>query len=101
MKSLLTITTFVLASLFMINAQALKVELRGQEAKKVYNSLTGVQEEGAAGHSYRTGKSINCRYTNADMDDKQGKPINRQDARRYACAIELNQDGLATPAQNF
>ncbi|WP_454785494.1 hypothetical protein [Legionella sp. WA2024007413] len=85
----------------MPTAYAMQFNIHGTQAKKLYNMLTGpgVQEEGAAGHSYRKGKSILCRYTNADMS-KNGKEVPKKSPSRYACSIYFNHNGLATPGQN-
>ncbi|WP_454783342.1 hypothetical protein [Legionella sp. WA2022007384] len=94
----------VLTSICFFNipaAYAMQFNIHGTQAKKLYNMLTGpkVQEEGAAGHSYRKGKSILCRYTNADMS-KNGKEVPKTSSCRYACSINFNHNGLATPGQN-
>ncbi|STY28336.1 Uncharacterised protein [Legionella wadsworthii] len=80
---------------------AMQFNIHGKEAKKLYNELTGpkVQEEGAAGHLYRKGKSILCRYTNADMS-KNGKEVPKKSAYRYACSIHFNHNGFASPGHN-
>jgi hypothetical protein len=77
------------------------IKIEGENAKRIYNRLTGpaVDEEGAAGHIFRTGKSIFCRYTNADVDDSQGNPMPRQDARRFQCLIKFNKNGYAAPGK--
>lgn len=76
--------------------------IEGVPAKKIYESMTGpaVANEGAAGHLYRTGKSIFCRYTNADMADHNGHNLPANDSKRYTCTIKFNQDGLALPGKN-
>jgi hypothetical protein len=85
-----------------INAADISLILHGQQAKQIYQSLSGpaVQNEGAAGHLFRKGKSILCRYTDVDMDDKQGNPIPNNDPRRYVCSIKFNNNGLAFPSGN-
>ncbi len=103
MKRLLPIITFLIGLFFMLNAYAVDqvtVQITLQQAKNIYDMMTGpaVQDEGAAGHLYRTGKSIVCKYINADMDDSDGHPILSKDPRRYICNIKFNHDGLALPA---
>ena len=88
--------------LFSIStAYAMQFNIHGKKAQKLYNALTGpkVQEDGAAGHLYRKGKSILCRYTNADMT-KNGKEVPKKSACRYACSIHFDHNGLATPGLN-
>lgn len=102
MKRLLPMITFLMGLLFMLNVYAVNtvtVQIKLQQAKNIYNMMTSptVQNEGAAGHLYRTGKSIVCKYINADMDDSHGHSIPSKDARRYICNMKFNQDGLALP----
>lgn len=104
MMRILTLSFILLTTIIFIQPAFAFVNLKieGKEAKKIYVSLTGpaVQQQGAAGHIYRQGKSILCRYTDADMDDNQGNPIPQDDSRRYACSMKFNINGLATPGNN-
>lgn len=90
-------------TLMMTNAYAIlpdaQIKIEGHEAKYIYNAMRGsaVENEGAAGHFYRHGKSVLCRFVNADMDDAQGKPVPRSDARRFACVLTFDKNGLASP----
>ena len=98
--------TFILASAFISNAIAAAgthVLIDGNQAKKIYNSLTGseVQQEGAAGHIFRTGKNIACRYTNADMSDKSGKEVGRESLKRFKCAVQIDTNGVTSPSSDF
>jgi hypothetical protein len=74
----------------------------GMAAKKIYETLTGpaVTNDAAMGHFYRKGKNVLCRYVNADMPDKKGNNISREDARRYTCMIKFNNNGEAFPGDN-
>lgn len=102
MKRLLPVVSlmglFVMLNVHATNQVTAQIKL--QQAKNIYNTMTGpaVQNEGAAGHLYRTGKSIVCKYTDVDMNDSHGHPIPVQDPRRYACTMKFNHNGLATPA---
>ncbi|MCD6040000.1 MAG: exported protein of unknown function [Gammaproteobacteria bacterium] len=103
MNRLLLIPSLLMGLFFMLNIYAANqviVEIKFQQAKNIYNLMTGplVTNEGAAGHLYRRGKSIVCKYINADMNDSNGRPIPSQDARRYNCNMKFNQDGLALPS---
>lgn len=103
MKSSLSFSFLILGACFAFNSQAatgLKIE--GKQAKLIYNSLTGpkVHEEGAAGHLYRQGSSILCRYTNADIT-KNGKNVPPYAACRYACTIKFDHNGLASPGKTL
>jgi hypothetical protein len=104
MKAYLTtsILLFLSAFLHMQIANAANLKIEGVKAKKLYQSLVGpaVQNDGAAGHIYRIGKSIVCRYTTAEMDDKYGHSIKVYDPRRYACSIKFNSNGFAKPGNN-
>lgn len=91
--------TFLLLNLATANA-SVNVHIKGKEAKKIYMAMTAIEEDGAAGHMFRKGKSVFCRYTNADMDDGHGNSIPNGDPRRYACAINFNKNGYATPGSN-
>ncbi len=103
MKRLLPMLVFFLIGLiFMLNVYAVNqviIQINLQQAKNIYNTMTGptVKSEGAAGHIYRIGKSIVCRYTDVDMDDSHGHPIPSKDARRYFCNMKINHNGLALP----
>ncbi|WP_347251814.1 hypothetical protein [Legionella sp.] len=91
-----------LLSIFTVQASSTtSVLLKGKEAKRLYNFLTGssVQQEGAAGHLYRHGTSILCRYTDADMT-KHGKTIPLHASSRYACTVNFDHNGHASPGQN-
>lgn len=102
MKSYLPLPFLILGACFAFNSQAASsLEIQGKQAKLIYNSLTGpkVHEEGAAGHLYRQGKSLLCRYTNADIT-KHGKNVPREAACRYACTIKFDHNGLASPGKN-
>jgi hypothetical protein len=103
MKLFVSIMLSLAGLFFMINVYAVNqvtAQIKLQQAKDIYNTMTGstIQNEGAAGHLYRTGKSIVCKYTNVDMDDSHGHSIPRKDARRYFCSMKFNHDGLAMPA---
>lgn len=95
---------FVFTSIYLFSistSYAMQFNIHGKQAKKLYNELTGskVQEEGAAGHLYRKGKSILCRYTNVDMT-RNGKEVPKKSAYRYACSIHFDHNGFASPGQN-
>lgn len=81
-----------------IHANSTVVKIYLKQAKKLYNETTGplVKNEGAAGHLYRTGKSIVCIYTDVDMDDAYGHSIPMQDPRRYECKMQFDNNGLAS-----
>lgn len=103
MNRLLSMMTFLIGLFFMLNAYAknsIVVDIKHQQAKNIFNAMTGpaVQNEGTAGHLYRTGKNVVCKYINADMDDSHGHLIPNKDARRYFCRMKFNQNGLALPA---
>lgn len=105
MKSLLTRFIWVIGSFLILisqtaNAASADIKLKGQQAKIIYNAMTAVQEDGAAGHMYKHGKSVLCRYTNADMSDSNGNNIPSGDPRRYACSLHFNKFGQATPGKN-
>lgn len=100
--TLLAGVSFVITpALAQKTAPGINYHIENEHAQTVYEALTGVQEEGAAGHSYRTGKSINCWRINADMDDAKGKPIPQDDARRYKCSMHIDSNGLITPGGNY
>lgn len=71
------------------------ISIAGQQAKDIYLFLTGphVDAQGAAGHLYRRGTNIVCKYVNADMDDAKGRSIPRQDVRRYSCEMTIDRNG--------
>jgi len=79
------------------------LQFNGEQAKMLYDYLTGsaVQAEGAAGHSYRIGKTVTCRYTNVDVSDTQGHDIPQQDPRRYACSMKMDHEGFVSVNHNF
>ena len=83
------------------NQSSIPVEIKNKRAKKIFENLTNVQEEGAAGHSYKKGKSILCWRVNADIDDGQGRPIPLNDVRRYKCRLNVDASGLATADNRF
>ncbi|TAK76027.1 MAG: hypothetical protein EPO11_04770 [Gammaproteobacteria bacterium] len=94
----------ILGSSFIFTAQAANaktLKIDGGAAKALYNSLTGpaVQQDGAAGHLYRRGTSILCRYIDVDMSYK-GKPVPMNSSMRYACSITFDNNGLASPGPN-
>ena len=101
MKPLLNGILTLVSVLFVTNicANSVSVQIKLKQAKNIYNAMTGpaVQNEGAAGHLYRTGKSIVCIYTNVDMDDSKGNSIPMQDPRRYVCKMQIDANGLALP----
>jgi len=109
MKRTFTRLTTILLSMFLVNAAVADnvtgthVVIDGLQAKQIYNALTGgdVEQQGAAGHLFRQGKSITCRYTNADMSDNAGKTITREDPTRYLCAAQIDKNGLASKSTNF
>ncbi len=96
MKYLLALTTLFVALNAAAEGLTFKIE-NPQDAQALYQIMSGVQEEGAAGKSYRKGRSIICWHVNADMNDDQGKLIPQDDARRYACSMHFNNKGLALP----
>lgn len=79
------------------------LQISGEQAKTLYNYLTGssVQNEGAAGHQYRLGKSLTCRYASADMSDAQGKSVPQEDARRYTCGMKVDHEGIVSVNSSF
>lgn len=95
---------FVFSAVFIGSAHAdtLKIKITGQQAKTIYNSLTGkkVQAEGAAGHLYRKGQTIVCRYTDVDITQK-GKSVPMSDPSRYVCGIQFNKNGAASADESF
>ncbi|KTD20871.1 Uncharacterised protein [Legionella lansingensis] len=103
MKSYLPLSLLIVALFSAFSAQAAgqQMWIKGTQAKLLYNSLTGpkVQEDGTAGHLYRIGTSILCRYTNADIT-KKGKKVPPYAPCRYACTIKFDHNGLASPGQN-
>ena len=96
-----TLTVGSLLIVGMQTANATKLLIHGAEDKKLYNSLTGpsVQREGAAGHLYNKGQSILCRYTDVDIT-KNGKSVSMKAPSRYACSVQFNHNGLASPGPN-
>ena len=105
MKKLLMVMMMIslLGSLFVLNVYAvnqIKVTIKFEQAKDIYNTMTGtsVQKGGAAGHLYRTGKSIVCQYTDVDMNDSQGHSIPKQDPSRYVCTMQVDSNGFAISA---
>jgi hypothetical protein len=72
-----------------------------QDAQALYQILSGVKEEGAAGHTFRKGRSILCWHTNADMNDAQGNPVPANDPKRYGCSMHIDDRGRALPGQPF
>ena len=107
MKTISTLRRACLALLLFstpILAQAdTSLKLSGDQAKILYNYLTGsaVQNEGAAGHQYRMGKVVTCRYTDVDMSDVHGKSIPQEDPRRYACGMKMDREGFVSVNSNF
>lgn len=101
MTKIFQISVCIFSLAFLSNAHALQVRLKGEEAKAIYNSLTAIPEDGAAGHFYRKGKSILCRYTNADMDDSRGKLLAAKNPARYACVMQLDENGFASPGDQI
>ena len=96
--------TWILGPILILGSHAVcatELVIHGKEAKHIYNSLTGsaVQNEGAAGHLYRQGKSILCRYTDVDIT-RHGKPVSAKSPCRYACSITFDANGLASPGPN-
>lgn len=75
-RLLLGTITFTLGSLFGSQVHAMTLNFHGKQAKHLYHTLSGptVTHEGAAGHLYRKGKSILCRYTDVDIT-KHGKSV--------------------------
>lgn len=95
----------VFTAAFMTSAYAadtLKITITGQNAKNIYNSLTGkkVQAEGAAGHLYRKGQNIVCRYTDVEITQK-GKSVPMNDPSRYVCGVRFNKNGVASSDESF
>ena len=80
---------------------AMELHLHGKKAMNLYNELTGpaVHKEGAAGHLYRKGKCVLCRYTDVDMTE-HGKAVPKHSPQRYACTIKFNHNGHAKPGSN-
>lgn len=93
--------SFLTSAYAQTNSPGINYHIQNEHAQAIYNALTGVQDDGAAGHSYRTGKSIKCWRINADMDDAKGKAIPQEDPRRYKCSMHIDNDGLATPGDNY
>ena len=79
----------------------LTFRVENEHAQAIFETLTGVQEEGSAGQSYKKGKSVLCWYINADINDAQGKPIPAKDPKRYACSMYFDSNGLVTPGNKF
>lgn len=102
MKTFLITTALMVGSMMLLNnvyaSNEVITTIRLQQAKNIYNAMTGpeVKNDGAAGHLYRIGKSIMCKYTNVTMDDHNGHPISMEDPRHYVCIIKFNQNGLAS-----
>lgn len=92
--SVLILTTFI-GSAYSASGITLKIE--DTRAKTIFESLTKVEPDGAAGHTFKNGKNIRCWMTTADMDDARGKPIPLYDARRYGCSMHIDNTGLITP----
>jgi len=76
--------------------------MKGKPAKELYLFLTGpqVDAEGAAGHLYKRGQNVVCKYVNADADDDNGKPMPQQDPRRYSCVMYLDRNGVVKVSQS-
>lgn len=106
MKSLCNLFVFGVIIGYAMNVSAqpssgINYKIKNQQAQHLYDALTGVSEDGAAGHIYKQGKSILCWHINADMNNSQGKPIPSNDPSRYACSIHFDKDGLASPGNRF
>jgi len=99
-KIVLLISVLFLANNLYASNEVL-IKIQGQQAKTLYNAMTGsdVANEGSAGHLHRTGKSVQCIYTNVELNNKHGKPITMQDPAHYVCKINFDANGLATPGQ--
>lgn len=96
-------TMFVIIGIFSSANAMTNATITGKKARLFYNYLIGssVQSEGAAGHLYRKGKNINCRYTNVDMSDNNGNNIPQHDPRRYSCSFQINHNGYSFPGNHF
>lgn len=72
--------------------------IRGVQAKKIYNILTGsfIQEDAAMSHLYRKGHNLVCQYTSADIT-QHGINIPPYHSSRYRCAMEINSNGFIKP----
>lgn len=92
---------FLLLTPFLAQADT-SLRFSGEQAKTIYNYLTGsaVQNEGAAGHRYRIGKALTCRYTAADMSDSKGKDVPQEDPRRYVCGMKIDHEGFVSVSSN-
>ena len=107
MKTIFRIHSAVLGTILFITCSAsfadTSLKFGGEHAKRIYKYLTGsaVQTEGAAGHQYRLGKTMSCRYTAADMDDSHGHPIPQEDPRRYSCSLKMDHDGFISVNHSF
>lgn len=107
MKLLPTFGAAILAGFLGLTAGQAQADthlkISGEQAKKLYNYLTGsaVENEGAAGHLYRLGKMLSCRYADADMSNAQGKSIPQHDPRRYACVMKMDHDGFISISHQF
>ena len=89
---------------FLITAQATAgviYQIEKLNAKAIYDGLTKVQEEGAAGHTFKKGTNVLCWYINADMNDANGKLLPPKDPKRYYCSIYFDPNGVATPGKLF
>jgi hypothetical protein len=87
----------MLSTSFVWASSNMSVTIKGVQAKSLYQYLSGSQidAQGAAGHLYKRGKNVNCIYVNADMSDKAGQLISRDDIRRYSCSITFDKNGVA------
>lgn len=107
MKTIFVVVAAILATFIFVYVLAstpsiVVVSIEGQDAKKIYNTLTGklIQQDGATGHLYRKGKNITCVYVDVDMDDNKGKNIPNDDSRRYRCVIQVDKNGIISSVMN-
>lgn len=79
------------------------VKLEGTTAQQIYKAMKGpaVENQGAAGHIFRQGKSILCAYTTADITGSDGKNLSQDDPKRFACVMQFNANGYAKPGKHF
>lgn len=107
MKSLLIVLSIITGLILTINVSAsalppgVNFTIKNGDAQVIYQTLTGVQDDGAAGHTYRNGKNVVCWRVNADMDDAQGKLIPLEDPRRYTCSMHIDNTGVITPGNKY
>lgn len=104
-KVLLTISSTLVLSASMSaiaqSDQGLVYHIVNQNAQAIYQGLTSATQESALGNTFREGKSVLCWHIDKDVKDDKGAVIPSQDPRRYACSINFDSSGMATPGQQF